>query len=149
MTKFLSSVALALPLLQLAACAEVPRDVRDKAELARFEAYAGAPVREIAYMGRYQGWKPLSRAEFVLWTTPWQAYLIKVEQPCADMPLSFSMSLNATEAHVLQTGADTVKTQGWTCPIEEIRPVDYRRMQADLKNQAPAAPNAVTAESVN
>ena len=149
MTKVLSFVSIAFLLLQLSACADVPRGVRDKAELERFEAYAGAPVREIAYMGRYQGWKPLSRAYFVLWTTPWEAYLIKVEQPCADMPFSYSMSLNATEAHVLQTRADTVKTQGWTCPIEEIRPVDYRRMQADLKNQAPVPQNAGPAKSVN
>lgn len=149
MTRFLNCVLSLCLLLQLGACADVPRDVRDQAELARFEAYAGAPVREIAYMGRYQGWKPLSRAEFVLWTTPWQAYLIKVEQPCADMPFSFSMSLNATEAHVLQTRADTVKTQGWTCPIEEIRPVDYRRMQAQLKNQAPAPQGAAPANTKN
>ena len=149
MTKVLSSICVAFLLLQLSACADVPPDARNKAELERFEAYAGAPLREIVYMGRYQGWKPLSRAYFVLWTTPWEAYLIKVEQPCADMPFSFSMSLNATEAHVLQTRADTVKTQGWTCPIEQIRPVDYRRMQAELKNQAPAPQGAAPANTKN
>jgi hypothetical protein len=28
-----------------------------------------------------------------------------------------------------------VKVRGWRCPIEEIRPVDYGRLQADTRQQ--------------
>jgi Family of unknown function (DUF6491) len=124
----------------LAACASPPREQRDAADLARYQSYAGAPVEQIAYMGRYQGWQPLSRAQLVLWTTPWQAYLITVAQPCADLPFSTSMALNASSPNVLRTRTDSIKAQGWTCPIEEIRPIDYRRMQADMAGAKQGAP---------
>jgi hypothetical protein len=39
--------------------------------------------------------------------------------------------------------------KGWNCQIEQIRPVDYRRMQADLRNQNQQAPDAGPSKSAN
>ena len=33
-------------------------------------------------------------------------------------------------------GLDSVHVYGMSCPIEEIRKVDYQRMQADLRREA-------------
>jgi hypothetical protein len=36
---------------------------------------------------------------------------------------------------VYSRGLDYVKVRGWRCPIEQIRPVDYGRLQADLRRE--------------
>jgi hypothetical protein len=38
----------------------------------------GNPIDHFTWMGRYDGWKPIGRDDLVVWTTPFDAYLIKV-----------------------------------------------------------------------
>ncbi len=136
-----------LPILAwLGACSSFPD--RLEAERARYEAYAGAPLEQLTYLGRYDHWKPLSRTQLVIWTTPWDAYLINVAPPCADLPFVNGVTLTTAGFHTIYPRADFVKVKGgWNCQIEQIRPVDYRRMQADLKNQGP--PDAVPSRNAN
>ena len=74
-----------------------------------------------------------------VFTTPFDAYLLKVQPPC-DLRFVFNtLALSTTNstvyAHldaVLINSAGTGPGQ-WRCPIDEIRKVDYRRMSADRK----------------
>lgn len=85
----------------------------------------------------------LSPDQQVIWTTTWEAYLIKVAQPCADLRFSNQAALTTSAAfHSIYTRIDFVKTQHWECQIEEIRPVDYRRLKADLRKQGAQAQDA-------
>jgi hypothetical protein len=61
------------------------------------------------------------------------AYLITVAQPCEDLRFARRIGLTSSLHTVYSRGLDYVKVRGWRCPIEEIRPVDYGRLQAELR----------------
>ena len=142
MRRTLPIAAAALAMLT-AACSSIPLKQRQEATLERYEKYAGAPIDHITYLGRYDGWTPLSPDQLVVWTTPWEAYLIKVGAPCADLTFQNGISLTTNGGfNTVATRFDYVKTGHWQCQIEQIRPVDYRRMQADLRAQGAQAKDA-------
>jgi hypothetical protein len=119
----------------LAACSSISVNEREQADRARVEAYAGQPVDHFTWLGRYDGWKPLGPREALVWTTPAKAYLIKVAAPCDDLRFATRIRLTSTLNTVYSRRLDYVKVHGWRCPIEEIRPVDYARLQADLRHE--------------
>jgi hypothetical protein len=127
----------------LTACSGIPLKQRDEALRARYEAYAGAPVSQFTWLGRYDSWQPIGTNELVVWTTPFQAYLIKVAPPCENLQFANRIGLTST-ANTVSARFDFVKVEHWRCPIQEIRPIDYTRMRQDMKthsasgNPAPA-----------
>jgi hypothetical protein len=58
-------------------------------------------------------------------------------------------ALTTSGPHTIYSRFDFAKVKGWNCQIEQIRPVDYRRMQADLRNQNQQAPDAGPSKSAN
>jgi len=129
----------------LAACSSIPLKEREHAERARIEAYAGQPVDHFTWLGRYDGWKALSRDEALVWTTPERAYLIKVSTPCEDLRFTARISLPSTLDTVYSNGLDHLKVRGWRCPIKQIRPVDYGRFRrtfgGSARRSAPMLPS--------
>jgi hypothetical protein len=126
-----------LVLAGLSACASTTN--RDDQWLAQYRAYAGPPVRSFTWFGRFDSWQALGKDHLVVFTTPWDAYLLTIWPPCDLRFVINSIGLTTTNSTVY-SGADSVivHSQGtgrWTCPISEIRPVDYRRMRAALKAQ--------------
>jgi hypothetical protein len=119
----------------LAACSSISLKEREEAERARIESYAGQPVDHFTWLGRYDGWKPLGKEEALVWTSPDKAYLIKVAPPCEDLRFASHIGLTSTLHTVYSRGLDYVKVRGWRCPITQIRPVDYGRLQADLRRE--------------
>ena len=114
--------------------------------LARYLAYAGPPLPYFAWVGRLFSWEPLSKDQLVVTVAPGNdgVYLLKVWPPC-DLRLviggvgisSMSRTVYArSDSITLNTGPSSRRV---SCPIDEIRHIDYQRMQADLQAQAPAA----------
>jgi hypothetical protein len=125
----------------ITACSGIPLKQREAAERARFEAYAGKPVDHFTWLTHYEGWEPISRNQLVVWTDINQAYLISVFSPCTD--LMFARRIGLTQsAETVYAHFDVVRVDGWRCIIDSIRPVDYRRMQSDLRQQRQAAEQA-------
>jgi hypothetical protein len=122
----------------LASCSGIPLRQRDAAERARFEAYAGKPVDHFTWLTDYNGWEPISRHQLVIWTDINQAYLITVFRPCTDLMFARSIALHPT-ADTIYAHFDSVHVEGWNCIIKTIQPVDYLRMQRDLRRQREAA----------
>jgi hypothetical protein len=118
----------------LASCSGIPLKQRDAAERAKFEAYAGKPVDHFTWLTDYDGWEPISRNQLVVWTDINQAYLITVFRPCTDLMFARRIALHPT-ANTLYAHFDSVHVEGWNCIIDTIQPVDYRRMQRDLREQ--------------
>jgi hypothetical protein len=118
----------------LAACSSIPLSQRDAAERARFEAYAGKPVDHFTWLTHYEGWEPISRNQLVVWTDINQAYLITVFQPCTDLMFARRIGLTST-ADTVYAHFDHVRAEGWTCIIDTIQPVDYLRMEHDMRAQ--------------
>jgi hypothetical protein len=78
----------------------------------------------------------------VVFTTPSDAYLLKVWPPCDLRFVINRIGLTST-ARTIYARLDsiTVNAAGTgpgplRCPIDEIRKVDYKRMRADLRAQA-------------
>jgi len=119
----------------LTACSGIPLKERQDAQRSRYEAYAGAPVDQFTWLGRYDSWQPIGTNELVVWTTPFQAYLIKVAPPCDNLNFVNRIGLTSTGSTV-SARFDFVKVgHHWRCPIQEIRPIDYQRMLADQRKE--------------
>lgn len=117
----------------LAACSGIPLKQRDAAERARYEAYAGKPVDHFTWLApNYEGWEPISPDQLVVWTDLNTAYLITVFHPCIDLMFAHRIALTPT-ADTIYAHFDSVHVEGWSCMINTIRPVDYRRMEHDLR----------------
>jgi hypothetical protein len=134
--------AAAAALALLGACAsgiaQRQSQVRD-----RYDAYAGPPVDHFTWLGRYDSWEPIAKDELVVFTTPWDAYLLKVWPTCPDLLFARdTIGLTSTSGAVYAR-LDSVYARHWRCPIQEIRRIDYRRMKADLRLDAQPKGNAV------
>jgi hypothetical protein len=129
----------------LTACSGIPLKQRQDAQRARYEAYAGPPVEQFTWLGRYDSWQPIGTNEVVVWTTPFQAYLIKVAPPCDNLQFVNRIGLTST-ANTVSARFDFVKVgRQWRCPIQEIRPVDYQRMRQDMRKENEEAKAAKSA----
>jgi hypothetical protein len=113
--------------------------------LERYSAYAGPPIDQFSWLGRFYSWEPLGRDRLVVFTTPGDAYLLKVWPPCDLRFVSNAIGLTST-SHTVYARLDsvTVNSAGTgpgplRCPIDEIRKVDYKRMRADMRAQSAAA----------
>ncbi len=112
--------------------------------LARYSAYAGPPLRSFTWLGHFYSWEALGRDKLLVYTTPSEAYLLKVSAPCDLRFVIYRVGLTST-AGTVYTGLDSVTVDNaaagapWQCPIDEIRQVDVRRMKADLRRDAQAA----------
>ena len=129
----------------LAACSGIPLKQRQDAQRARYEAYAGPPVEQFTYLGRYDSWQSIGTNQIVVWTTPFQAYLIRVAPPCENLQFANRIGLTST-GNTVSARFDFVKVgRQWRCPIQEIRPVDYQRMRQDMRKEADEAKAAKSA----
>ena len=117
--------------------------------LARYLAYAGPPLPYFAWVGRLFSWEPLSKDQLVVTVAPGNdgVYLLKVWPPC-DLRLAIGgVGISSqtrtvyarSDSIIINTGPSSGRVR---CPIDEIRQIDYQRMQGDLKTQAPAANRA-------
>jgi hypothetical protein len=123
----------------LSACSGIPLKQRQDEQRARYEAYAGPPIEQFTWLGRYDSWQSIGTNQLVVWTTPFQAYLIKVAPPCENLQFANRIGLTST-ANTVSARFDFVKVgHQWRCPIQEIRPVDYQRMRQDMRKQAEEA----------
>lgn len=105
--------------------------------LARYTKYAGEPVKQFNWLGKFDSWEPLSADQLVVYTTPTTVYLLKVWGPCRNLPFATGIGLTST-GKTVYSGLDSVIVQGQRCPISEIRPVNFEQMRADKKAQQAA-----------
>ena len=118
----------------LASCSGIPLKQREAAERDRFEAYAGKPVDHFTWLTHYEGWEPISKNQLVVWTDINRAYLITVFPPCTDLMFARRIGLTST-ADTVYAHFDSVRAEGWRCTIDTIQPVDYLRMEQDMRRQ--------------
>ncbi len=76
-----------------------------------------------------------------MFTKPWDVYYLKIWLPC-DTRFANRVGLSPT-ACTVYSRLDSVIVGLDRCPFEEIRPIDYRRMRADLRRDAKPPPPQV------
>jgi hypothetical protein len=144
-----SGYALAACALLSACAAGPPQKSRQDLALERYSAYSGPPIPSFWWPGHFDSWEALGKDHVAVFTTPFDAYLLKVQPPC-DMRFLFNTLALTTTSSTVYAHLDAVMINSagtgpgrWQCPIDEIRKVDYRRMSADRKaGRAPAAGTA-------
>ena len=108
--------------------------------LARYRAYAGPPIGHFTWLGHFYSWEQLGRDQLVVFTTPSDAYLLKVWSSCDLRFVINTIGVTSTggtvSAHLDSVTIDSAPTGRMVCPIEEIRSIDYRRMTADMRAKA-------------
>ncbi|MGB9332534.1 MAG: DUF6491 family protein [Steroidobacteraceae bacterium] len=129
-----------LAVMVLAGCSSggIPKHEDEAQVRERFAAYAGEPIDRMTWMGQYYSWEPIGENQLVVFTTPSDAYLLKVSGPCTDLKFVTSIGLTSTGS-VVYSRLDSVKVRHWRCPIAEIRKVDYKRLRADMRAAAEKA----------
>lgn len=122
----------------LASCAGVSfLQKQDAAEAARFNAYAGRPVDHFMWLIQHRGTAAISPNQIVAWASFDRPYLITVAQPCPDLMLNFrGMTSTLDEVYVR---GDLVAAGTHFCDIQSIQPVDYPRMERDLRQNLAGA----------
>jgi hypothetical protein len=101
--------------------------------LEKYEPYVGEPVDSFTAW-RYDSWQPISRTQLVLWTTINDAYLITVDNTCPELRFAETIGVTTTTSSI--TTLDSVLVRGNRCRIEQIQPIDVRRMKADRNARA-------------
>ncbi len=129
----------------LSACASQSPRERDAEAYELYRDFAGPPVDEFTYLGRYDGWRSLGRNLLAIRTTTSDAYLLTVQGPCSELEFANTIALTST-GNTVRRGLDSVRTGRVSCTITEIRPVNYaglrkaqREEAARNKAQEPAA----------
>ena len=93
-----------------------------------FLQYAGPPIESFTYLGHYNGFRTLGGQDLVIWTTINDAYLIKVLEPCQNLPYANRVVLT-DEAHTVTRSIDWVVFDHGRCRIDTIQHVDYGAMK--------------------
>jgi hypothetical protein len=114
------------------ACSGIPQRVSDEEQQQQYLQYAGAPIDQFTYLSHYDSWRSLSRTQLVVWTTTNEAYLLTVREPCINLQFTQRIGLTST-AGTVSSRLDSVLVDHERCQITQIRPVDYKKMRADLR----------------
>ncbi|MGH8291375.1 MAG: DUF6491 family protein [Steroidobacteraceae bacterium] len=145
-------LAVAVPLASYSQMIPLKRSYT--AGLGRVEAYAGKPITSLSRRSEFlwriavDGWNPIAQNKLVVWTDKAdnnQVDLITVHQPCPD--LMFVRHIGLIRPRNLRVHLALVRVRGWQCVIDTIRPVDYLRMERDLRKEQAARQKATAATS--
>ena len=125
--------AILLAMVVTSACANGLERNRDP--LAQYDGYIGEPVRSFTAF-RVQSWQPVDTNQLILWTGVNDAYLIKVEGYCPDLPYANTVSVDNKTSQI--STLDSIIVKGDRCRIKQINPIDVKTMKADRKlNEKP------------
>jgi len=113
--------ALVLTLGLMAGCATAPTKQT-------YLQYAGPPIESFTYLGHYNGFRTLGGQDLVIWTTINDAYLIKVLEPCLNLPYANRVDLTS-EAKTVTRSIDWVIFDHGRCRIDTLQHVDYGAMK--------------------
>jgi Family of unknown function (DUF6491) len=107
----------------MAGCASSPSPTKET-----FLQYAGPPIQSFTYLTHYRSFRSLGGQDVVIWTTINDAYLIKVLEPCIDLPYTGKIELTS-ESRTVTRGIDAVLVGPARCRIDTIRYIDYGAMK--------------------
>jgi len=90
--------------------------------------YSGPPIDAFTYLGHYDSFRTLGGPYVVVWTRFTDAYLIKVADPCIELPFANRIGLTSTSSTV-NRHFDFVIVEHDHCRIGTIQRVDYDAMK--------------------
>ena len=100
--------------------------------LERYAKYAGDPIGEFQFWSLYK-WALAGPTKVLVWPNINEAYLISVEDPCPGLEWAKGIGVTSKQPRLVSTRFDFVTFGNGRCHIEEIRPIDVKRMTEDEK----------------
>ena len=142
MRKFPKVVGLAMLLAGVAAIpAFAQQTASERADLARYQKYAGAPVDNVRYF-RINGFQYLAPDKVAIWFGVNKLYLLTVQTPCNNLAFANGIGLTSKN-NTLYKDFDFVTFDHQRCKILKIEPVNELQMKQDRekekKAEAPAS----------
>jgi len=121
-------------LVVLLACAvAVPavaqQTASERADLARYQKYAGAPVDNVRYF-QINGFQYLAPDKVAIWFGVNKLYLLTVQTPCNNLAFANGIGLTAKN-NMLYKNFDFVTFDHQRCKIMKIEPVNELKMKQD------------------
>lgn len=102
---------------------------RDAARLARYEPFAGEPLKNIPYYTP-MNWEVIDDQNILVTMRPKVAYLMQIAGPCVRDHRGSPVLAISSAAGRVSAGFDRVTVGGhMTCKIEEIRAIDLVAMR--------------------
>ena len=140
MKKFPKVVGLAVLLAGLAAVPAVAQQTSsERADLARYQKYAGTPVDSVRYF-QINGFQYLAPDKVAIWFGVNKLYLLTVQTPCNNLGFANGIGLTAKN-NMLYKNFDFVTFDHQRCKITKIEPVNELKMKQDrAKEKGAAAP---------
>jgi len=139
MKKFPGIVGLALLLAGAAALPAIAQQTSsERADLARYQKYAGAPVDNVRYF-QINGFQYLAPDKVAVWFGVNKLYLLTVETPCNNLAFANGIGLTAKN-QMLYKNFDFVTFDHQRCKILKIEPVNELKMKQDRAKEKAAAP---------
>jgi Family of unknown function (DUF6491) len=126
-------VAAALVAACACACAGAARRGAQPS-LDQYMRYAGPPIQRFSYRNSYTGWQIVEEYKIIMFVGD-GAYLLTVVPPCPQMRLAMFMSIRNASGGIVSR-FDRVQLDENDCLIDEIRPIDYRRMRQENPGQS-------------
>jgi hypothetical protein len=109
----------------------------ERADLARYQKYAGAPVDHVRYF-QINGFQYLAPDKVAIWFGVNKLYLLTVETPCRNLAFANGIGLTARD-RILYRDFDFVTFDHQRCRITKIEPVDELKMKQDRAKEKQAA----------
>src|SRR5262245_7163364 len=81
--------------------------VTQERALAHYSSYAGSQLPSFTWLGHFYSWEALGKDRLVVYTTPSDAYLLKVSPPCDLRFVIYRVGLTST-ASTVSLGLDSV-----------------------------------------
>jgi hypothetical protein len=125
-------IAALLCLAATAGSAVADTRATQQANLEKYTPYLQAPVDSFAFWTLHK-WQLVGPEKVVVWSTINDAYLVTVEKPCAGLEWARGIGLSSKQSRQVSRRMDFVTVGHDQCRIQEIRPIDTRRMDADRK----------------
>jgi hypothetical protein len=140
MKKLPEVVGLALLLAGVVALPAIAQQTSsERADLARYQKYAGTPVDNVHYF-QINGFQYLAPDKVAVWFGVNKLYLLTVQLPCNNLAFANGIGLTAKN-QVLYRNFDFVTFDHQRCKIVKIEPVDELKMKQDrAKEKQEGAP---------
>jgi hypothetical protein len=108
----------------------------ERADLARYQKYAGAPVDHVRYF-TIEGFQYLAPDKLAIWFGVNKLYLLTVQTPCTNLAFANAIGLTSRN-NMLYSNFDFVAFRHQRCKVLKIVPVDELKMKQDAERAASA-----------
>jgi hypothetical protein len=102
-------------------------------KLARYQPYVSEPVSQFNMYSSFDGWSDVDNEHVIIHTNVNESYLLTVAPVCIDLPFATRIGVVSRFPNTVSSGFDSLRVGRENCRILEIRPVNYKKMQADLR----------------